>query len=168
MSLFSVGRLCVKVAGRDAGRKCVVVESVDGRFVVVDGNVRRKKVNVRHLEPLDQTVKISEKASHADVKKEFDSLGIPTWEKKSKKVAERPKRVKKKKSAKVEKPKKQAKKAQEKLVEKKVETAKEAAPAAETKVESPKEKKVTESKDSESSAEPAVTESKPEASEKTE
>ncbi len=49
MSIFSVGRMCVKIAGRDAGRKCVVVEQLDDVFVLVDGNVRRKKVNVKQL-----------------------------------------------------------------------------------------------------------------------
>ena len=51
MSIFSVGRVCVKIAGRDAGRKCVVVQQVNDHYVVVDGNTRRKKVNINHLEP---------------------------------------------------------------------------------------------------------------------
>ena len=72
--IFDVGRLCVKIAGRDAGRKCVVVESGDKGFVTIDGNVRRKKVNVKHLEPLSQTVDIKSGASHSDVKKAFDKL----------------------------------------------------------------------------------------------
>ena len=29
MALFTVGRLCVKLAGRDAGQKCVVLSEVD-------------------------------------------------------------------------------------------------------------------------------------------
>ena len=94
MSLFNVGRLCVKLAGRDAGRKCVVVEQVDKTFVVVDGNVRRKKVNMRHLEPLTEMVEIKDKASHADVSSAFNKLGLDVWERKSKQVAERPKKQK--------------------------------------------------------------------------
>ena len=54
MSIFEVGRLCVKLAGRDSGKKCVVVEKVDQQYVLVDGATRRKKVNIRHFEPLDQ------------------------------------------------------------------------------------------------------------------
>ena len=100
--IFSVGRLAVKVAGRDAGRKCVVVEQVDDQFVIVDGNVRRKRVNVKHLEPLAESIDIKNKASHADVKKAFEKLGVATWERKSKKATERPKKVKAKKERVVE------------------------------------------------------------------
>jgi large subunit ribosomal protein L14e len=123
MSLFEVGRLAVKIAGRDAGRKCVVVEKVDDTFVVVDGNVRRKKVNVRHLEPLAETVDLKSGANHADVKKVFDKLEMPTWEKKSKKAVERPRRVRKVKVA--PKPTEKVKKVEKKAEEPKVEEKKE-------------------------------------------
>ncbi len=95
MSIFSVGRMCVKIAGRDAGRKCVVVEQLDDVFVLVDGNVRRKKVNVKHLEPLAQALELNEKASHEDVKKAFEKSGWPVWESKAKETAPRPRKQKK-------------------------------------------------------------------------
>ena len=60
MSIYEIGRVCVKIAGRDAGRKCVVVEAVDDKFVTVDGNVRRKKVNIKHLEPLADVLEIKD------------------------------------------------------------------------------------------------------------
>lgn len=59
MSIFDTGRLCMKIAGRDAGRTCVVVEPIDNTFVLVDGDVRRKKVNVKHLEPLPEMISIA-------------------------------------------------------------------------------------------------------------
>ena len=99
MSIFDVGRMCVKIAGRDAGRKCVVVEKVDTQFVVVDGDVRRKKVNTKHLEPLETTVDLKGKTSHADVKASFSKLGLPVWETNAKKVAPRPLHLKKKREA---------------------------------------------------------------------
>ena len=99
MSIFEVGRLCVKIAGRDAGRTCVVVEAMGNGYVVVDGDVRRKKVNVRHLEPLDKTVELKAKADHAVVAKAFEKLGLSVWETKAKKASERPKRMKAKKEA---------------------------------------------------------------------
>ena len=102
MSIFEVGRLCVKIAGRDAGRTCVVVEAVGQGYVVVDGDVRRKKVNVRHLEPLDRTVSVKSKASSADVKKAFEKEGLAVWETKPKKAAPRPKKMKATKAAPVE------------------------------------------------------------------
>ncbi len=111
MSIFEVGRLCVKIAGRDAGRTCVVVEAVGNGYVIVDGDVRRKKVNIKHLEPLDKTVSIKSKASSADVKKAFEKEGLSVWETKPKKFAERPKRMKAKKEAPVvEKKQKKTKK----------------------------------------------------------
>lgn len=100
MSLFEVGRLCVKIAGRDAGRTCVVVEAMGNGYVVIDGDVRRKKVNVRHLEPLDKTIEVKAKADHAVVKKAFEKEGLSVWETKAKKAAERPKKMKTKKEEK--------------------------------------------------------------------
>ena len=94
MSIFSVGRVCVKIAGRDAGRKCVVIQPIDDHYVVIDGNTRRKKVNINHLEPLDQTLEVKESASHAEVISVFNKSGWDVWEKKSKKPAARPKKVK--------------------------------------------------------------------------
>ncbi|RMF89676.1 MAG: 50S ribosomal protein L14e [Methanobacteriota archaeon] len=65
---MEVGRVCVKIAGREAGRKCVVVEVVDKNFVVVVGDgVRRRRCNIAHLEPLDKTVKIKKGASDKEI-----------------------------------------------------------------------------------------------------
>jgi large subunit ribosomal protein L14e len=110
MSLYNVGRVCLKIAGRDAGRKCVVVEQVDNNFVMIDGDVRRKKVNIKHLEPLSQEIDLKDKASHDDVKKAFTDLGFSVWDKKSKKPAERPTKQRKVKEKKTEeKPKAEVK-----------------------------------------------------------
>ena len=95
--MIEVGRICVKIAGRDAGLKCVVVEVLDKNFVMIDGETRRRKCNIIHLEPLEQVIKIKAKASHADIVSEFKKLGIEIKEKKPKKAAERPRRVRKKK-----------------------------------------------------------------------
>lgn len=117
MNIFEVGRLCVKIAGRDAGRTCVVVEAVGNGYVIVDGDVRRKKVNIKHLDPMDKTVAIKSRAAHDDVKKAFEKLGLSTWETKAKKAAERPRRMKAvKQKAPVEK-KAKAKKAKEAVAE---------------------------------------------------
>jgi large subunit ribosomal protein L14e len=91
--MIEVGRLCVKTAGRDAGNKCVIVEVVDDNFVLVDGNVRRKKCNISHLEPLAEKIKIKKGASHAEVAAEFKKLKIPMWEKKTKEEKAKPKKL---------------------------------------------------------------------------
>ncbi len=111
--MIEIGRLCVKTAGRDSRRKCVIVDIVDDNFVLIDGDVRRKKCNIKHLEPLDKVIKIRKGASHDVVVKEFKELGVEIKEKKSKEKKERPRKVRKKKEKKPEeekKPKKAVKK----------------------------------------------------------
>ncbi len=106
MSIYEVGRLCIKTAGRDAGNYAVVVEQIDDRHVLVDGGVRRRKVNVRHLEPTGTTVSISLGAPHEHVAKELQKLNMEVWQTKPKAAALRPvqKRAGKKASAKKEAP----------------------------------------------------------------
>ena len=88
---MEIGRICVKTAGRDAGRVCVVVDQLDGNFVLVDGDVRRKKCNMHHLEPLGECLKIKKGASHTEVATEFKKLGLNTWQTKPKQKAARQK-----------------------------------------------------------------------------
>lgn len=63
MPAFEVGRVCVKTAGRDAGKRCVVVDLMDKNFALVTGpksvsGVRRRRVNVNHLKPLEEKLTI--------------------------------------------------------------------------------------------------------------
>ncbi|MBT3836401.1 50S ribosomal protein L14e [Candidatus Woesearchaeota archaeon] len=133
MSLYEVGRLCVKLAGRDAGKRCVVVEQVDKQYVLVDGATRRRKVNINHLEPLAEMLDVKS-GSHADVKAAFGKIGVEVLETKKKESKERPKKqkVKKGKVAKKEeaKPEPKAEKKESPKVEEK-ESTKEEAPKAE-------------------------------------
>lgn len=93
--VVKVGRLCMKIAGRDAGEMCVIVEKIDNNNVTIDGGVRRRKCNVNHLVPLKKVLKIKAKASHEDVAKEFEALKLKVWNKKAKSAAEKPKKVRK-------------------------------------------------------------------------
>jgi large subunit ribosomal protein L14e len=92
--MMEIGRICMKIAGRDANRTCVVVDVFDDNYVLVDGETRRKKVNIKHLEPLNKVVKLKKDASRADVKKVFSDLGLGFFEPKSKKPAPRVKKAK--------------------------------------------------------------------------
>ncbi len=72
MPAIEVGRICVKIAGREAGRKCVIVEIVDDKFVVITGpkeltGVKRRRVNIKHIEPLEQKIEIEKGASDEQV-----------------------------------------------------------------------------------------------------
>jgi large subunit ribosomal protein L14e len=89
-----VGRVCVKIAGRDSNKTCVIVDVIDQNFVMIDGETRRRKCNIDHLEPLNKTLDIKKGATHAEVKKAFDTLGIKVLETKPKKATVRPKRAK--------------------------------------------------------------------------
>ena len=50
--MIEIGTLCVKTTGRDGNNYCIVVDKIDDHFVLIDGNVRRKKCNISHLEPI--------------------------------------------------------------------------------------------------------------------
>ncbi|MCP3681160.1 MAG: 50S ribosomal protein L14e [bacterium] len=115
--MIKIGLVCVKLAGREAGKKCVIVEIIDDSFVTIDGQVKRKRCNIRHLEPLKDVVKIKDKASTADVAAELKKLGIEVTTSKTKPKTDRPKKVrrvkekapkKEKKAVKKEEPKKPA------------------------------------------------------------
>ncbi|MEA2038183.1 MAG: 50S ribosomal protein L14e [Nanoarchaeota archaeon] len=108
--MIEIGRICVKLAGRDGGREAVIVDILDSNYVLIDGNVRRRKCNIFHLEPTSKKIEIKRGASHEDVKAEFSKLKISVWETKPKEKTTRPRKVKKKKV--VEEPKKKAKKVQ--------------------------------------------------------
>lgn len=60
MASIEVGRVCVKTAGREAGEKCVIIEVIDENFVEVVGtSVKNRRCNINHLEPLEQTLEVS-------------------------------------------------------------------------------------------------------------
>lgn len=101
MGLFEVGRVCVKIAGRDARKKCVIVDVLESPHVLIDGETRRRKCNISHLEPLDIIVEISANANNASVVAALKEQGIICLEKKDAKKTEKPRpkkeKVKKKK-----------------------------------------------------------------------
>jgi len=65
--MFNIGRVCMKIAGRDAGMKCVIVDVIDEHYVMIDGQTRRRKCNIKHLEPLAQVVQITQNAPLLEV-----------------------------------------------------------------------------------------------------
>ena len=88
---LEVGRLVLKTAGRDAGKRGVIVDVIDPKTALVDGEVRRRKANVTHLLLLEEKVKLAKGASHDTVKKALEPLGIKTRQTKPKKAAPRAK-----------------------------------------------------------------------------
>lgn len=88
--MIKVGRLIVKTAGRDAGKKGLIIDILDDKFVLVDGETRRRKVNILHIEPLTQVAKIGKNASHDEVAKALDELGLKARQTKPRPKTARP------------------------------------------------------------------------------
>jgi len=81
VATLEVGRLCIKTAGREAGRYCVVLKSIDSNFVLITGpkvltGVKRRKCNVEHLEPTQYSLKIKEDASEREVLEAYEKAGL--------------------------------------------------------------------------------------------
>ncbi|WP_292319838.1 50S ribosomal protein L14e [Caldisphaera sp.] len=72
MPAIEIGRVCTKIVGKESGRKCVVVDIIDQNFVLVTGpksvsGIKRRRVNIKHLMPLDKLVNIQKGASDEEV-----------------------------------------------------------------------------------------------------
>ena len=90
--MIEVGRVCVKIAGRDAGKKCAVIKVLDDNNVIIDGETRRRKCNIMHLEMLNDKVEISEEAGTEAVCK---ALGVEFRATKTKEAKARPRKQRK-------------------------------------------------------------------------
>ncbi len=88
--MIHIGRVCIKIAGRDAGKRCVIVDVLDKSFVLIDGETRRRKCNILHLEPLDLVVEIEKGAGREAVAEALKKEGIVLRETKPKNPAARP------------------------------------------------------------------------------
>jgi large subunit ribosomal protein L14e len=69
---YEVGRICVKTAGRDSSKRCVIVDLMDKNFALVTGpksvtGVRRRRVNVNHLKPLEEKIQIEKGATDEQI-----------------------------------------------------------------------------------------------------
>ena len=80
MPAVEVGRICVKLIGREAGRKCVIVDIVDKNFALITGpktvtSVKRRRININHIEPLQEKITINRGASDEEVTEALKTLG---------------------------------------------------------------------------------------------
>ncbi|AAL80943.1 50S ribosomal protein L14e [Pyrococcus furiosus DSM 3638] len=80
MPAIDVGRIAVVIAGRRAGQKVVVVDIIDKNFVLVTGaglnKVKRRRMNIKHIEPLPQKIDIPRGASDEEVRAALEKAGI--------------------------------------------------------------------------------------------
>ncbi len=80
MPAIEVGRICVKQVGRDNGKKCVVIDVMDKSFVLVTGpkkvtGIKRRRVNINHVMPLQDKVDVKRGASDEEVASVLESAG---------------------------------------------------------------------------------------------
>ncbi|MBI5681225.1 MAG: 50S ribosomal protein L14e [Methanobacterium sp.] len=74
MPAIEVGRVCVKISGREAGEKCVIVEIIDDKFVEVVGtNIKNRRCNIKHLEPVDEIIEVKSD-NVEEIKKALESV----------------------------------------------------------------------------------------------
>jgi large subunit ribosomal protein L14e len=69
---IEVGRICVKLTGREAGRKCIIVDVIDKNFVLITGpkkvnGVKRRRANINHIEPTPEKIEINRGASDEEI-----------------------------------------------------------------------------------------------------
>ncbi len=67
----------MKMAGRESGKKCIVVDLVDKNFVLVTGppkltGVKRRRSNIVHLEAIGERFEIKKGASDEEVTKAIE------------------------------------------------------------------------------------------------
>ncbi len=80
MPAIENGRICVKTAGREAGRKCVIVDLIDQNVVLVTGpkelnGVKRRRASIRHIEPTSDNIDIDRNATDEAVLQALEAAG---------------------------------------------------------------------------------------------
>jgi len=81
VSAIDIGRICVKLTGREAGKKCLIVDIVDRNFVLITGpkqvnGVKRRRVNTDHIEPTEKKIKIKRGENDEALMKILDEATI--------------------------------------------------------------------------------------------
>jgi large subunit ribosomal protein L14e len=77
---IEVGRVCVKIVGREAGKKCVIVDIVDKNFVLITGpktvsGIKRRRSNISHLEPTSEKIEIKRGATDEEISEALKTTG---------------------------------------------------------------------------------------------
>lgn len=80
LTAIEIGRICVKTYGREAGKKCVIVDIIDKNFVLVTGpksinKMKRRKANVNHVEPTQEKIEIKRGAADEEIVEVLKSAG---------------------------------------------------------------------------------------------
>jgi len=84
MAAIQVGRIIVKTYGREAGRKGVIVDIINPNYVLVTGpksltGVKRRRCNIKHLEPTDKLINIKRDASDEEILAKIEEAGLKEY-----------------------------------------------------------------------------------------
>lgn len=79
--MLELGRICLKIAGREAGKYAVIIENIDDNFVLITGpksitGVKRRKCNIDHIEPTENKFDINSKADDVSIENLWRSSGL--------------------------------------------------------------------------------------------
>lgn len=80
MPAIEVGRICIKQVGRECCRKCVIIDVMDKSFVLITGprkvtGIKRRRVNINHLMPLEEKIEVKRGASDDEVTQSLEAAG---------------------------------------------------------------------------------------------
>lgn len=134
MVVLEVGRVCLKIAGREAGKYAVVIKPAgqgkgkdEKSFVFVTGpklltGVKRRKCNIDHLKATEYKMELAENATDEQVIAGYEKAGLiiklglkkPSAAQLKAKVEQKAEKEKKKAEAAKKKPKEKSKKKEEK------------------------------------------------------
>ena len=72
MPAIEVGRICIKILGREAGKKCVIVDLVDKNYVLITGpktvtGIKRRRANINHLEATQDKIEMNRGATDEEI-----------------------------------------------------------------------------------------------------
>jgi len=81
MAAIEPGKIGVKIKGREAGKRCVIVEVIDKNYVLVTGppsvnKLRRRRSNVKHLEVTENTIEIKRGAEDSEIAESLKKAGL--------------------------------------------------------------------------------------------
>ena len=105
-----LGRICTKLTGREGNRLAVIVDVLDGNFVIIDGQVKRRRCNLAHLELSAKQLNIKKGISTEELKALLKQENIINDYTKKEKQTVKPKKQQAKKQEPAVQAKKQANK----------------------------------------------------------
>jgi len=77
---MEIGRICIKNLGREAGKKCVIIDLVDKNFVLITGpkattGIKRRRANINHLQITQEKIDINRGATDEEVTEALKAAG---------------------------------------------------------------------------------------------